>query len=194
MARGGVEVTNARKVVEELLGLCGIEIDGHNPWDIQVHDEQFYLRVLRDQSLGLGESYMDGWWDCPRVDELICRILRERLDRKVQGSLKFLLPVVRAALTNRQSRRRAREVAERHYNIGNDLFLSFLDPHNQYSCAYFSNGDDLDQAQLNKMDLISKKLVLQPSDHVLDIGFGWGGLARHMAETCGCTVTGVKHR
>jgi cyclopropane-fatty-acyl-phospholipid synthase len=125
------------------------------------------------------------------VDQLIFRILRERLDLKVRGNWKLLLPVVRAVLTNRQSRTRAREVAERHYNIGNDLFLSFLDPHNQYSCAYFLDGDELHQAQRNKMDLISNKLNLSSSDHILDIGFGWGGLARHMAETYGCKVTGV---
>jgi cyclopropane-fatty-acyl-phospholipid synthase len=134
---------------------------------------------------------MDGWWDCPRVDELICRILKDRIDQKVQGSLKLMVPVALALLTNRQSKTRSQEVAERHYNIGNDLFLSFLDKNHQYSCAYFSNGDDLEQAQRNKMDLICNKLELEGSDRVLDIGFGWGGLAKHMARAYGCQVTGV---
>lgn len=166
-------------------------MNGSNPWDVRVHDERFFARVLRDKNLGLGESYMDGWWDCPRVDEFICRILRHRIDQKVRGSWKLMLPVALALLTNRQSKTLSMEVAERHYNVGNDHFLSFLDKNHQYSCAYFTDGDDLDQAQRNKMDLICKKLEVQPSDHILDIGFGWGGLAKYMAETFGCRVTGV---
>ena len=178
-------------VVKELLSGIGVEINGSKPWDIQVKDTRTYARVLRDKNLGLGESYMDGWWECQRVDELIYRILTNRLDSKILGSLKLLLPVIQAFVFNRQSKSRSREVAERHYDLGNDLFMSFLDPYNQYSCAYFNGSDDLSQAQQAKMDLICKKLALKPEDHVLDIGFGWGGLAKFAAEKYGCTFTGV---
>jgi cyclopropane-fatty-acyl-phospholipid synthase len=180
-----------KQIVEELLSLCGVSVNGGNPWDIQVKDERVFARVLREQSLGLGESYMDGWWSCARIDEFICRILRAQLDRKVMASWKHFVPIALSLAFNRQSRERSKEVAEQHYDLGNDLFLSFLDPYNQYSCAYFNGTDDLNQAQVNKMELICRKLDLQRSDHVLDIGFGWGGLGRYIAEQCQCRVSGV---
>lgn len=180
-----------KQIVEELLSLCGVRVNGDNPWDPQVRDERLYARMLRDKNLGMGEAYMERWWDCAQLDEFICRILRAELDKKFLGSWKLVLPALWTILTNRQSRRRSGEVAERHYDLGNDLFHSFLDPYNQYSCAYFAQTEDLDQAQVSKMELIREKLNLTASDHVLDIGFGWGGLARYLAEKCKCRVTGV---
>lgn len=180
-----------KQIVEELFSLVGVTLNGPNPWDIQVRDERFFARVLRDKNLGLGESYMDGWWDCERLDELMYRIIRGRLDEKVRGNFKMLVPYVQALLFNRQTKELSLEVAERHYNLDNELFLSFLDPYNQYSCAYFNETDDLDHAQLNKLELICGKLNLQPTDRVLDIGFGWGGFAKYVAEEYGCNVTGV---
>lgn len=179
------------RVVSELLSQCGVAINGQNPWDLQVHDDRMYTRVLREKNLGLGESYMDGWWDCDRIDELICRILNARLDEKVTGSVRLLLPLLVGIVFNRQTKLLSRQVAEQHYDLGNDLFMSFLDPYNQYSCAYFNGTDSLSEAQCNKMELIAKKLCLKPTDQVLDIGFGWGGLAKYFAEHHGCTVTGV---
>ncbi|MBI4961948.1 MAG: cyclopropane fatty acyl phospholipid synthase [Desulfomonile tiedjei] len=184
-------MSGPKKVVQELLGLCGVTVNGAAFCDIKVNDDRMYSRMLRYKNLGLGESYMDGWWDCQRLDEFIFRILSARLDQKVRGSLKFLLPVAKALLFNRQSKIRSREVAERHYDLGNELFFSFLDPYNQYSCAYFNGTDNLDQAQLNKMDLICRKLGLSSGDRVLDIGFGWGGLAKYAARNYGCSVKGV---
>ncbi|MBI5571227.1 MAG: cyclopropane fatty acyl phospholipid synthase [Desulfomonile tiedjei] len=180
-----------KQIVKDLFSLCDITIDGANPWDLQVTDDRFYARVLADKSLGLGESYMDGWWQCARVDEFICRILQARVDRQVNGSWKLLLPALLAVVSNRQSLMRSRQVAERHYDLGNDLFFSFLDPYNQYSCACFNGTDDLDHAQVNKMELICRKLNLKGGDHVLDIGSGWGGLALYMTEKFACTVTAI---
>ena len=180
-----------KQVVEQFLSLAGVTINGPEPWDIQVRDDRMYARVLRDKNLGLGESYMDGWWECPRVDEMIYRLLKARLDEKVAGGLKLLWPLVQAFLFNRQSKTRARDVAERHYNLGHDLFMSFLDPYNQYSCAYFDGTGDVEEAQLKKLDLICRKLAITSNDRVLDIGFGWGGFAKYAAEKFGCTVTGV---
>ncbi len=178
-------------VVIELLSHCGITVNGSNPWDIQVHDDRFYARVLRHKNLGLGEAYMDEWWDCEQIDEFICRILGANLDKKVKGSLKLLALVLPSLLFNRQSKSLSRQVAEKHYDVGNDLFMSFLDPYNQYSCAFFNGTDSLEEAQRNKLDLIANKLGVRDEDHVLDIGFGWGGLAKYLAEKYNCTVTGI---
>ncbi|MFC1835320.1 cyclopropane fatty acyl phospholipid synthase [Thermodesulfobacteriota bacterium] len=180
-----------KQIFEELMAMAGVAVDGPNPWDIRVKDDRTYARVIREKNLGLGESYMDGWWECRRVDELINRILIARVDKRVRESLRLLLPIARARLFNRQTKRLSRDVAEKHYDLGNDFFTSFLDPYNQYSCAYFDDTEDLDQAQLNKLDLICRKLALAEDDHLLDIGFGWGGFAKYAAETHGCKVTGI---
>ena len=178
-------------ILREWLQPTGIAFGGPNPWDIQVKDPRFYSRVMRDQNLGLGESYMEEWWDCEQIDEMIFRLLRAGLEARAYGNAKALLRRLPAMLFNLQSRARARIIARRHYDLGNDLFFAFLDPHWQYSCAYFQDTDDLDQAQENKLDLICRKLNLSASDHVLDIGCGWGGLARWMAKRIGCRVTAV---
>jgi cyclopropane-fatty-acyl-phospholipid synthase len=184
-------MSSPRQIVETVLSRAGVAIGGQNPWDITVNDERFFLRVLREKNLGLGEAYMDGWWDCRQLDEFICRVLNIRLDVSVKGGLKYLSLLLPGILFNLQSKARAHIVAERHYNLDSDLFLSFLDPYNQYSCAYFSDTDDLGRAQQNKLDLICRKTALCRTDHVLDIGCGWGGFARYAAETYGCTVTAV---
>lgn len=180
-----------RKVFEQLLTETGIVINGPEPWDIQVRDERFYTRVLKDGSLGLGESYMAGWWDCARIDEFICRLLKSNLEEKIRGNLRTILFYLSARIFNLQSPGRADIIARRHYDIGNDFFFSFLDPCNQYSCGYFQRTDDLADAQRKKLDLICRKIDLQNGDHVLDIGCGWGGFARYAAEHYGCTVTAV---
>jgi cyclopropane-fatty-acyl-phospholipid synthase len=184
-------MNTGRKIMEPLLSETGVRIDGPDPWDIQVRDERFYARVLKDGSLGLGEAYMEGWWDCLRIDEFICRLLRGNLEKKIRGNLRTLLFNLADLIFNRQSPSRADIIARRHYDLGNDLFFSFLDPCNQYSCAYFEGTDDLAEAQRKKLGLICRKIDLQPGDRVLDIGGGWGGFARYAAERYGCAVTAV---
>ncbi|OPL11354.1 MAG: cyclopropane-fatty-acyl-phospholipid synthase [delta proteobacterium MLS_D] len=180
-----------RKVVEDLLAGTGVEIDGSRPWDIRVRDDRFYGRVLKDGSLGLGEAYMEGWWDCDQIDEFICRILRGKLQEKIRANIRTILFYIVARLCNLQSLSRAGIIARKHYDLGNELFFSFLDSRNQYSCGYFENTDDLEEAQEKKLELICRKLDLQPDDRLLDIGCGWGGLARYAAEQYGCSVTAV---
>ncbi len=176
--------------IEEILSQAGVTINGTRPEDIRVKDDRFYGRVLSDGSLGLGESYMEGWWECGRLDELFYRILKAHLDEKVK--VKFAdLSSLFLSFVNKQSKSRSRIVADRHYNLGNDLFHSFLDPYNQYSCAYFDGVDDLNSAQVKKLDLICRKMALKQGDRVLDIGCGWGGFARYAAEYYGCRVTAV---
>jgi cyclopropane-fatty-acyl-phospholipid synthase len=180
-----------RQIVEDLLALADVAIDGSRPWDIQVRDERMFARVLRESSLGLGEAYMDGWWDCPRLDEFFYRVLKCGLEGRVRGGWLHLLRFLPGILFNLQSRGRARMIAEHHYDRDNGLFLSFLDPYNQYSCAYFKDCDDLEQAQRNKLELICRKIELTKTDRILDIGCGWGGLAKYAAENYGCRVTAV---
>jgi cyclopropane-fatty-acyl-phospholipid synthase len=180
-----------RMIIGQLFSEVGVKIDGPEPWDIRVQDDRFYARVLKDGSLGLGEAYMAGWWDCLRIDEFICRLLKGNLEEKIRGNLSTLLRYASARLFNLQSPGRAGIISRRHYDLGNDFFFSFLDPCNQYSCGYFQETDDLAEAQRKKLGLICRKIDLQPVDQVLDIGCGWGGLARYAAEHYGCTVTAV---
>ncbi len=181
----------SERLFRELMGRAGIAVNGPEPWDIHVSDPRFYGRVLAWKNLGLGEAYMDGWWDCPRLDEFFCRVLSAGLEDQVRGNLRLALSLVPALVLNRQTRRLSRRVARRHYDLDTALFAAFLDPNMQYSCAYFTDGEDLERAQLAKMELICAKLGLGPEDHLLDIGCGFGGLARYAASTRGCRVTGV---
>lgn len=184
-------MSRAERIITSLLARAGITVDGPDPWDIHVHDRGLYPRILRDRSLGLGEAYMDGWWDCARLDELFRRLCAAELDAWARRSLTFLFGLFMEWLVNPQSRRRSKDVARAHYDLGNDMFLSWLDTHNQYSCAYFAGTDDLETAQEKKLALIRRKLDIRPGDAVLDIGCGFGGLVAYLAERCGCTATGV---
>ncbi|MBN2700460.1 MAG: cyclopropane fatty acyl phospholipid synthase [Methylothermaceae bacterium] len=176
--------------VASLLEEADIHIDGGRPWDIRVHDPRFFQRVLADTSMGFGESYMDGWWDCERLDELIYRILRHRLTERVQ-SWKDILAFLQAKLLNLQDVRRAFHIGRHHYDIGNELYRLMLDRHMIYSCGYWKNANDLDAAQEAKLDLVCRKLGLEPGMRVLDIGCGWGGAAKFAAERYGVEVYGV---
>lgn len=179
-----------RKRIERLLAQADIRIDGDQPWDIQVHDPRFFRRVLTGASLGLGESYMDGWWDCQRLDELVYRILRHRLQEQVR-SWQDWLTCLQAKLFNLQDIRRAFQIGERHYDLGDDLYQAMLDRRLIYSCAYWKTADTLEAAQEAKLDLIARKLKLTPGMRVLDIGCGWGGAAKFFAERYGVSVYGV---
>jgi len=174
-----------------LFAEAGIVLNGPKPWDPQVRDERFYKRVLAGGTLGFGEAYMDGWWECEAIDELSCRILRARLSDRRRLNLRALALVAGARIFNLQSMRRARKAVAAHYDLGNDFFAAMLDPTLQYSCGYFNGTDDLAEAQLRKMDLICRKLGLRPGMRLLDIGCGWGGLARHAARNYGCRVVGI---
>jgi cyclopropane-fatty-acyl-phospholipid synthase len=174
-----------------LLALAGIRIDGARPWDIQVHDRHFFSRVLASGTLGFGESYMDGWWDCDALDEMCCRAIGAGLEKRFVVRLPNVWALLTALLVNQQTARRSRKVGRVHYDLSNDFFEAMLDPNMQYSCALFADGDDLASAQLRKLDWICKRLRLQPGLRLLDIGCGWGGLARHAARHYGCQVVGI---
>lgn len=177
--------------VRKLLAQAKINVNGSAPADIQVHDPRVYREVFFNKSLALGESYMKGWWDCEKLDEMLTRVLIAKVHKEAGQKLTHKWQHIVSCIANMQSKARASIVAEKHYNLDNDLFFHFLDPYRQYSCAYFAGTDDLEQAQRNKLDLICRKLALTSEDHLLDIGSGWGGLAKFAAEQYGCQVTGI---
>jgi cyclopropane-fatty-acyl-phospholipid synthase len=151
-------MSRLRKTADDLLALAEVEIDGKHPWDIQIHNDEFYRRVLSQDSLGLGESYMDGWWDCEELDQFFYRIIRADLEHKVRLNWRLLLKALWARIYNLQSKARAYQIGERHYDLGNDLFENMLDKRLAYSCGYWRNARDLDEAQENKLDLICRKI------------------------------------
>ncbi len=181
----------ARDLVVNLLQRAGIELNGPGPADLQVHDDRFFLRVVRDRELGFGEAYQEGWWSARRPDELIAKMLSAHLKDRLRPGPKLIKVALEARLLNRQNRRRAASNASAHYDIGNDLYERMLDKRMLYSCAYWRDAEDLDAAQEAKLDLICRKLHLEPGMRLLDIGCGWGGLAQFAAERYGAVVTGI---
>lgn len=179
------------RIASEMLNRAGITINGPAPSDIQVKNPLFFKRVLQEGSLGLGESYMDGWWECERLDIFFQKVLRAGLEDQLPHHLKDTLRIASTRIFNLQSKKRAWIVGKEHYDLGNDLFTRMLDPYMQYSCAYWKDAQTLEQAQEAKLDLICRKLQLAPGMRVLDIGCGWGGLAYYMAKNYGVSVEGV---
>jgi len=178
---------NAKGKIRELLSLADIQLNGPEPWDLQVHDQRFYQRALSHGSVGVGESYVDGWWDAADLNEFFYRIHRADLGKRVR-SLELMWLGVKSALFNLQKKSESKQVARQHYDIGNDLYRVMLDKNMQYTCAYWKNADNLDAAQENKLHLICRKLGLQPGMRVLELGAGFCGLARFMAKQYGCDV------
>lgn len=189
-------------LIKDLLTQADVTINGNRPWDLHIHNPQFFERVFAEQDLGLGESYMDGWWDCERIDEFISRVLRAKLDIHLKTyflkNKMFMLSAIQWYLKewvfrffNYQKKSRAFEIGERHYDVGNDLFSCMLDKEMNYTCAYWKNATDLDSAQLAKLKLVCDKLYLQPGQRILDIGCGWGALARFAAKYYQVSVVGL---
>ena len=174
----------------QLLEFADIKVDGSRPWDIRVNHRHFFRRVIADGSLGLGESYMDGWWDCPALDQFFTKILRAEIDAKV---LKWTdtLEALKATLLNPQRISKAFQIGEHHYDLGNELYRLMLDKRMIYSCGYWPGAETLDQAQEAKLDMICRKLALRPGMRLLDIGCGWGGMAAYAAERYGVSVVGI---
>lgn len=183
--------SQSERIFRDLFESAEIEVNGPNPWDIQVHDTRFFSRVLSEVELGLGESYMDGWWDCQSIDQFVDRALRASLDKQIKGNWKVLLHVLRSKFLNLQSVARAFKVGEHHYDLGNELYKAMLDKRLNYTCAYWRDAENLDQAQENKLDLVCQKIGLKPGMTVLELGCGWGSFAKFAAEEYGAEVLGV---
>lgn len=187
-------MSSSKDFVSEVLAEIDIRVGGTRPWDPQVHNDDLYGRVIAEGSLGLGESYMDRWWDCEQLDELFYRLIRNDLKQHVKVGWSMIALLLGEKLSNRQAKgRRAEEVGRRHYNIGNEFFKAMLDKRMTYSCGYWESADNLDQAQENKLDLVCRKLALEPGMRVLDIGCGWGSFAKFAAEEYGANVLGINN-
>lgn len=184
-----MESSSAKKIAE-ILALADVQLQGSRPWDIQIRNPEALNSVLAKGSLGMGESYMEGWWDCERLDQFFHRILGARLDREVV-SPGLLLAVTKAKLLNLQSIARSKKAVSYHYDLGNDLYEAMLDPNMAYSCGYWNDAETLEQAQSAKLDLICQKLALKPGMKLLDIGCGWGSLMRFAALNYGVECVGL---
>jgi cyclopropane-fatty-acyl-phospholipid synthase len=181
---------SARNFVLSQLEKTGVTPNGPRPWDPQLHDERLWARLLRDGTLGLGESYMDGWWDAEALDQFLFRLIDANIQNAFPRDLAVMWSIARGRLLNLQ-RLRATEVGEKHYDIGNDLYAAMLDRRMIYSCGYWKDAADLDAAQEAKLDLICRKIGLEPGMRILDIGSGWGGFLQFAAERYGISGLGV---
>ena len=168
-----------------------MEINGSNPWDITIHNDEFYRKVLTEGDLGIGEAYMDNWWDAGKVDQLIFKIVSARLEEKVRLKYSIILKILSDRLVNLQSKRRAFIIGEKHYDLGNDLFRNMLDRRMNYSCAYWKDAGNLEKAQEDKLELICRKIHLTPGMRILDIGCGWGSFGKYAAERYNAEVVGI---
>ena len=174
--------SNTTNIITKLLALADVKINGKRPWDIKVNNPNFYSKVLSGGSLAFGESYMDGWWDCKALDQLFYKIISAKLDKKIKKDIWLTLQAVRAKIFNLQSKKRAFQIGERHYDMGNDLYKIMLDKRMTYTGGYWKNAKTLDRAQEAKLDLVCKKLNLKPGQKILDIGCGWGSFMKFAAQ------------
>ncbi|MEX0587806.1 MAG: cyclopropane fatty acyl phospholipid synthase [Cyanobium sp.] len=178
-------------------GKAGIALNGSQPWDPQVHDPDFYDDLIRRGSLALGEGYVQGRWDCDQLDGLFTRLLKQDGNHQaVHGldavaGLRHRVQALSERVLNRQTTLRARQVARRHYDVDPRVYEAMLDGRRIYSCGYWRQAHTLEEAQEHKLRLICEKLELGPGQRLLDLGCGWGGLARYAAAHYGVEVLGV---
>lgn len=180
-----------KEIIENLLVGTGITINGNNPWDPQIHNEDFYSHVLQQGSLGLGKSYMDGWWDCESLDQFFHKIILADLDGRVKNNWAVILKFAWNFVLNAGRKSKAFEVGRKHYDLGNDLYRAMLDKRLAYTCGYWKDAGGLDAAQEAKLDLVCKKIGLKPGQKILDIGSGWGSFIGYAAEKYGVSALGV---
>ena len=174
----------------EILDAAGITVDGSNDQDICVLNDRFYSAIATRGSLGLGESYMAGWWRCDNLLAFFSHLIRSQANQKaftLRDKIRFLM----AWVSNDQTIAKSTRVAEQHYDIDIDLYQRMLGDEMIYTCAYWRNADDLASAQTAKLDIIAAKLDFKPGMRILDIGSGWGGAAKYFAKKYGVQVTGV---
>lgn len=184
-------VKHYKGCISELLSNAGLTINGPNAYDPQVMDDRFYKRALAEGSLGLGEAYMERWWNCEQLDEFFNKLLSAKVEKRVPRNLRMVLTYLKARVLNPQSMADSPKNAAHHYDLGNDFFQAMLDKRMVYTCGYWKNANTLDEAQEGKLDLTCQKLHLKPGMRVLDIGCGWGSFAKYAAEQYGVHVTGI---
>ena len=181
-------------VIQDPLGTLQVgQADSGPSVTLQIHDPGFYRALATHGSVGAGQAYMDGLWQCSDLVALIQLLVRNRdlLDGMETGSARLGGLAMKALhALRRNTREGSRRNIAAHYDLGNEFFGLFLSPDLMYSSAYWEGADDtLEAASTRKLDLICRKLALGPDDHVLEIGTGWGGFALHAARHYGCRVT-----
>jgi cyclopropane-fatty-acyl-phospholipid synthase len=181
----------AKRICSELLAKAGVPVDSPARHSLRVGDQRIWDRVVAQRQLGLGESYIDGWFECDALDEMLTRLISVDAATAMPMRPLIVLHAIRSTLINNQTRRRAIRNAQHHYNIGNDLYEKMLDKRMIYSCGYWQEAHDLDSAQEAKLDLVCQKLKLEPGMKILDIGCGWGGFLEFAASRYGVTGFGV---
>ena len=181
----------SKKIIESLLVRTGIEINGDKPYDIQVHNDDFYDRVLKQGSLGLGESYMDGWWDCESIDQLFDKIIVADIGSEISDDWNIALRLAWRSMVYMGRKAKAFEVGKTHYDMGNDLYRSMLGKRMVYTCGYWKDAKNLDAAQEAKLDLVCRKIGLKSGQKILDIGSGWGSFIGFAAEKYDVSAIGV---
>jgi cyclopropane-fatty-acyl-phospholipid synthase len=187
-----------KEIIQDLFHEAGITINGNQPWDIIILNDQFYKSLLTNTDLAIGEAYMDNWWETSSLDQFFYKIFTADLERKALTHPKFWRSALRQAFFemlqrffNFQTKKKARVVADRHYDIGNDLYRHMLDKRMVYTCAYWENTANLEEAQEKKLKLTCEKLGLKPGMTVLDIGCGWGSFVKYAAEHYGVIAVGI---
>ena len=180
-----------KQIIESLLVGTGVTINGNNPYDLQIHNENFYDRVLRQGSLGLGESYMESWWDCEKLDQFFHKVLVADLDKKIRKNWGLSLNLALNFVLNPGRKSKAFEIGKKHYDIGNDLYRAMLDKRLTYTCGYWKDAKDLNGAQEAKLDLVCRKIGLKEGQRALDIGSGWGSFIGYATEKYSVSAVGI---
>ena len=194
-------------MIEKMTTLMHVSLKG-----FEVDDERVYDEIISKRNLGLGESYMKGWWDHEAIDDFVYQIVRNKPDMNMtwMDVINLAYTYVTSYITNFQSPTRSLDVGVDHYDLGDEIYVNMLGDSMTYTCAYWKDVDiksyslprresvntkqvklQLNLAQERKLDLICRKLKLHPGMKVLDIGCGYGSFARYASEKYGVTVTGI---
>ena len=173
------------------LAAADIRIGGDRPWDMRINDPRALSAVRRRGMIGLGESYMNGWWDCDAIDQMFDRAVRAGAPALFRHHPRVILGWLGALLRNGQTRRASARDISAHYDLGYELFSKTLDRRMAYSCGYWRDAHTLDEAQEAKLELVCQKLGLEPGMRVLDIGCGWGSFVKYAVERHGVRAVGV---
>ena len=177
----------------QLLASADIHLNGSRPWDIQIKHPQTLQRLLSQGGSALGESYMDGWWECQAIDLMVERAMRAGLQEKL-ATPRAWWESFKGGMRPRDGVDQSRIVGRMHYAVGNQVFQAMLDPYMAHSCAYWVEGaQTLEEAQIAKLEMVCRKLQLRPGMRVLDMGCGWGSFMRYAAEHYGVTVLGLSN-
>lgn len=176
--------------LDNFLQQKGVRVNGDKDWDLKIINPNFYKRIMLTGNLGLGESYMQGWWECRRLDLFFTKILEENPSFNIENIYLGLFVNLCGFMTNLQ-RRKPYQIGEFHYDLGNGFYEEMLGKTMNYSCGYWKDAKTLDQAQEAKMDLICKKLYLEKGQKLLDVGCGWGTFAKYAAQHYGVSVVGL---